>query len=198
MLDRMDWDEAYRTKEYQAHWGIPFPSQELVAFVAAYPFPSDTVALDIGCGAGQESIFLAQQGFKVTGIDMSSEALKIATEKASQAGVKVNWQKGNALELPVADQSVDLINDRGCFHVIDSENRSQYASEVARVLKPDGKMLLRGCRDEENNRFVAITPNVIQEYFSKHFSFGSVLPIQLMTGSSDYTLPANLVILHRQ
>lgn len=197
MSKRVDWEEIYRTNEYQAHWGIPFASQELVAFVAAYPFTSDTVALDIGCGAGQESIFLAQQGFKVTGVDLSSEALNIAAKKAAQAGVEVNWQKGNALHLPVEDQSVDLINDRGCFHVIDNEHRSQYAQEVARVLKPGGKMLLRGCREKDNDSFVAITSEVVQKYFSKHFSFGSILPIQLMTGNPNYTLPANLVILHR-
>lgn len=198
MSNHMDWDEIYRTKEYQAHWGISFPSQELVAFLAAYSFSSGAAALDIGCGAGQESIFMAQQGFKVTGVDLSSEALKIATEKAAQAGVEVTWREGNALNLPIADQSVDLINDRGCFHMIDSEHRPQYVREVARVLKPGGKMLLRGCRDEDNDHFVTITPQVIHELFSKNFSFGAVLPIQLATGTPNYTLPANLVILHRQ
>lgn len=197
MQNLESWNEAYLTGEYQQHWGVPYPSPELVAFIAANDFASGATALDVGCGAGQESIFLAEQGFSVIGIDQSEEALKIATEKAKQAGVKVDWKQGNILELPIADQSIELINDRGCFHVITDENRSKYASEMARVLKPGGKILLRGCRELDTGTFTAVTAEAIDKYFSADFICKALLPIEIVKGSGG-DLKANLVVLIRK
>lgn len=198
MLNREQWDEAYATGEFQNHWGIPYPSPELVSFIASHHFPTSTVAVDIGCGAGQESIFLAQQGFSVTGVDLSSEALKIASERSKQAGVQVRWHNGNVLELPLEDQSVDLVNDRGCFHIIPNENRAQYANEMARILKPGGRIFLRGCRDQNNPTFAAITQEVVDQYFGSQFTHGPILPILLVNKRSENDLPANLVVLTRR
>lgn len=198
MRDVINWDDAYRTGEYKNHWGIPHPSPELVAFIASHSFAEGASALDVGCGAGQESIFLAQQGFTVTGIDQSTEALKIAERKAKEAKVKVNWQQGNVLNLPLADQSMDLINDRGCFHVIPDEGREAYAKEMARVLRSDGKIFLRGCRDSQESHFTSVTQEAIQKYFDKDFHCQALLPIEIITGNGQEQLKANLVILVRK
>lgn len=198
MNQHTHWDEIYRSGDYSSHWGIPYPSQELVAFVATNDFPENTVALDVGCGAGQESIFLAQQGFKVTGVDQSTEGLKIAQQQALQAGVQIDWHEANVLHLPLADHSVNVINDRGCFHVIPDDSRAQYAHEMARVLTHGGKILLRGCRDTNNERFTTVDAVAIDHYFATHFTRSPVLPIEIITGQADVQLPANLVVLTRR
>ena len=192
-----EWDEAYRTGKYQNFWGISYPSQELVAFVASLDPTHPIVAVDVGCGAGQEAIFLAQQGFSVIGIDQSEEAIKIAKSQSEKAGVIIDWRISNVLQLPVADASVDVINDRGCFHHIPNEHRAQYAAEMARILKPNGKMLLRGCREEKHDPFIAVTENAIHHYFSPYFTSSPVLPIELANNEQN-NLPANLVILTRR
>jgi len=197
MKSVQEWNDAYRTGRYQEHWGIPYPSQELIAFVAALNPKSSAVFLDVGCGAGQEAIFLAKQGFAVIGIDQSEEALRIAKSRAQKAGVEIDWQMGNVLELPLADKSVHFINDRGCFHHIPNEKRPQYAAELARVLQPNGKLLLRGCRDTQDDRFVAVTTKAIDHFFSPYFTASPVLPIEL-DSNEPTNLPANLVILTRR
>lgn len=198
MIHDRKWDEAYRTGAYKGYWGIQYPSQELVSFIATMDFPKNTICLDVGCGAGQESIFLAQQGFQVIGVDLSAEGLKIAQQKAIEAGVTIDWHLSNVLELSIQEQMVDMINDRGCFHVISDEHRTDYACEMARVLKPGGKILIRGCRDPQEDHFNTVTAEAIHHYFDQHFTWSSVLPIQLCNGHSPEGLDANLVVLTRK
>lgn len=195
-----EWNELYTSGAYQQHWEYAHPSSELVTFVAAGSWPLGAFALDVGCGAGREAIFLARQGFRVTGVDLSEEALRIAQERAEKAGVRVEWKLGNALELPVPDASVDLVNDRGCFHMITEEDRPRYVAELVRVLKPGGKMLLRGCREVqwEDQEFVLVTPEAVERHFSDAFDCSPVLPIQLITNSLPQGLNAHLVVLRKK
>lgn len=194
------WDEVYINGSFRDMWDLPYPSQELVAFVAAINFPKKTVGLDVGCGAGREAVFLAQQGLNMIGVDLSAEALRIAAERAKEAGVQVDWRHGTVLNLPVEDQSVDFVNDRGCFHSIVEEDRDQFAREIARILKPGGMMLLRGCREEkEEGHFVPVTEQTIERHFGKYFDRGEVLPIQMVTGSgfSPEGMKGNIVVLKK-
>jgi SAM-dependent methyltransferase len=196
-----NWDEAYISGSFADYWDILFPSQELVACVAINAFPKRTVALDIGCGAGREAVFLAQQGYHVIGVDLSAEALKIAKTRADVAGVVVDWRQGDVLSLPVESEAVDFVNDRGCFHHIPQEQRDQFVLEIARVLKPGGTMLLRGCCDEEEaGHFVLVTENEIDRYFGMNFSRGQVIPLQMATGRnfSVEGMKANLVYLRKK
>jgi len=99
-------------------------------------------ALDIGTGSGDNAIYLAQQGFACSGIDISEAAITHATEKAAQAGVTCEFTVGNSTELPYADNTFTLVFDRGCFHSISPQNRKVFIEGVHRVLKPRGKYLL--------------------------------------------------------
>ncbi|MCH5586109.1 class I SAM-dependent methyltransferase [Shimazuella sp. AN120528] len=191
------WDEAYRTGEYQQLWGMPHPSQELVSFAAAYGSTAGKVAIDVGCGAGTEAIFLVQCGFTTYGFDQSVEALKIATQRAKDLGLNITFQEANILHVPLADQTVDLINDRGCFHVIPDDIRPDYAKEMARLLKPGGKIFIRGCRDTSNERFHAITDEAIKTYFSDAFDATPVYPLEMNDGTPSL-LHGGLVILTKR
>jgi ubiquinone/menaquinone biosynthesis C-methylase UbiE len=192
-----NWDAAYRSGEYLAHWDYRVPSQELVATLAALNLPLGSVALDIGCGAGREAIFLAQKGFQVYGVDFSQAALRIAKRRAIKAGVSVNWRWADATNLPVPDQSVDFVNDRGCFHVIGENRRLKVARELWRVMKPGARMLLRGSCRRGREGFVPVTKKTVARVFkSPYFSRGPIVPIRLVADSG--TLAANLVVLTRK
>ncbi len=67
-------------------------------------------ALEIGCGEGADAIWLAQQGWRVTAIDISDVALGRARAAADRAGVAVEWVQGDALQTPFPAGSFDLVS----------------------------------------------------------------------------------------
>src|SRR5215203_3717195 len=76
-------------------------------------------ALDLGCGKGSASTYLAQLGWKVTGIDIVARALRCARHRAAKLGVTVDFVKGDITRLGVAGVTgpFDLVLDVGCFHI---------------------------------------------------------------------------------
>ena len=181
------WDLSYRDGSYLEHWDPPEVPPELLELVPD-PEPNwgadrgaGLTALDVGCGAGAEAVYLATRGFRVIGVDSSSAALERARERAEAAGVDVEWCRGNAFDLPLADASTDLVLDRGCLHTIDREDRPGYAAEIARVLAPGGRYLLRGARDDDEEQgLIGIGGAEVDRLFpAPRFSRGPVRRIEL-------------------
>ncbi|MCW2959823.1 MAG: methyltransferase [Thermoleophilia bacterium] len=100
-------------------------------------------ALDLGCGTGADAVFLAEQGIETSGLDMSTTALALAKERAERHGVRIEWLQGDVLQLPLEDGCMDLVLDRGCLHHVAVSDQATYATEVARVLRPGGTLLVR-------------------------------------------------------
>jgi ubiquinone/menaquinone biosynthesis C-methylase UbiE len=131
------------TSEPHEHDGhASWSSFELAGFLAGLSDPPRT-AIDVGCGTGGDAVFLAGLGITTTGVDVSGEALDRARERAVAGGADVTWIEASALDLPIADASIDLMTDRGCLHHLDARDRPRYASEAARVLRPGGTLLVR-------------------------------------------------------
>lgn len=205
----MDWNQVYEDGNFK-NWDYGSASPELVSYMAVRGLPAaGSRAVDIGCGGGWDSIFLAQCGFSVTGVDVSSTALSLAAERAEEAGVSIDFRNGDALNLPVEDQSIDFANDRGCFHVIPAEKRPQYAGEIWRILKPGGQLLLRGCREmtpelEESLKKAEVPMSPITEeildrlFLRERFSRGPVLPVRLRGGANPEGLSANIVLITKR
>lgn len=192
------WEDTYVSGDYKQHWEYAVPSQELVAVVAAQAPVERGTALDVGCGAGREAVFLAQCGFDVIGVDISSKAMEIAKQRAWDAGVEADFRVGSFFELPVDDQSVDFVNDRGALHLVAEAERPKFADEIFRVLKPGGKMLLRGASPKETEEhFTPITEESIDRHFPpSRFTRGAMLPITLVSDSGE--LDARLVVLTKR
>ena len=189
------WDSAYKNGDFE-HWELNYPSPELVAIVAAGTLKKNGRILDVGCGGGLDAIFLAQCGFKVMGVDISSAALEIAERRAREARVKVDWRLGNVLDLPVKDESVDFVTDRGLFHVIEDNDRSRYSSELCRVLKLEGRALIRGASLESaQDRFNPVTEQAIEKYFSSNFENSPVFPFPLFSKAG--VMDGRLVVLKK-
>ena len=90
--------------------------------------------LDIGCGGGFLANYLASVGHRVTGIDASSDALAVAARH--DFGQTVHYQQGDALRLPFADASFDVVCAMDFLEHV--ENPEHAIAEAARVLKPSG------------------------------------------------------------
>lgn len=139
--------ERYRSGD--TPWDIGQPDSNLVEVVTKEPVLSCKV-LDIGCGAGDNSIWLAQNRFQVVGIDTSDVALEKAREKASKANVECDFMLVDFLKNTVQGAPFGFVFDRGCFHSFGSENeRSRFAHNVAAHLREAGLWLaLVGNADE--------------------------------------------------
>lgn len=138
-------DERYRQKN--TPWEINRADKKLVEFILTkglQPCPT----LDIGCGSGNNAIWLAKQGFSVTALDSSALALAQAQKKDSNQ--LCNFQQLNFMTGDIPQESFGLIIDRGCFHHFRTpEHRGQFAQKVATLLQPGGTWFsLIGNKDE--------------------------------------------------
>lgn len=115
------------------------------------PLPPGS-ALDLGCGTGDTSIYLAQQGWRVTGVDFVQRALEKARIKAAAGKVPVAFVHADVTRLSSAGVGHDfnLIVDSGCLHGMSDHDRAAYAREISAAAAPDARLLI-----------VAFTPGVL-------------------------------------
>lgn len=90
-------------------------------------------ALDLGCGAGDYSIYLAQHGYQVTGIDYLPEPIRMAQENAQAQGVAVRFAQADVLTWE-SDGKFDLILDSGCLHSLHPSERPAYRARLLSLL----------------------------------------------------------------
>lgn len=109
--------------------------------------------LDLGCGVGRNSNYLARLGCRVTGIDSSGVAIKIAKERAKKENLSVKYIKGNIGEkYPFDDDSFDLVIDATSSNALTEKERNEYFSEVSRVISPAGNFFVRALlKDGDKN-----------------------------------------------
>jgi 2-polyprenyl-3-methyl-5-hydroxy-6-metoxy-1,4-benzoquinol methylase len=98
-------------------------------------------ALDLGCGTGTCSVWLAQQGYLVTGLDFTEGALEFARKRAKENDVDVDFQRADVLEWKARDRFV-LILDSGCLHSLPSSARARYRQRLFEWLAPGGDYVL--------------------------------------------------------
>lgn len=99
-------------------------------------------ALDLGCGTGDASIYLARHGWKVTGVDFVEKALEKA--RAKSANLSIDFIGADVTHLSEAGIGEDfrLIVDNGCLHNMSDGDRDAYAREVTAVAAPDARLLI--------------------------------------------------------
>jgi SAM-dependent methyltransferase len=102
------------------------------------------LALDVGCGTGDSSIYLAQHGWKVTGVDYVAKPLDKARVKAGAAAVSVDFVRADVTQLSQAGVGTgfQLIVDNGCIHNMSGADREAYVREVSAVAAPDARLLI--------------------------------------------------------
>jgi ubiquinone/menaquinone biosynthesis C-methylase UbiE len=120
-------------------WDSGISPPELFDFISKHPAGR---AIDLGCGTGTNVITLAQNGWRVTGIDFVPRAIQIAQRKIKNTGLKVDLRVGDVTKLKGIDDQFDLALDLGCFHSI--VKRADYLTQLNRVLSPKGHWLLYG------------------------------------------------------
>ncbi|MDP9188202.1 MAG: methyltransferase domain-containing protein [Actinomycetota bacterium] len=106
--------------------------------VEAAAIGSEDDVLDVACGTGNATIPAAERGASVTGLDLTPELLEGARAAAAEAGVEIDWVEGDAEALPFEDESFDAVIS--VFGVMFAPDQRQAAAEIARALRPGGRM----------------------------------------------------------
>lgn len=139
MPEQPSWNDHYRNGHMP--WDTGHPSFELQRVVSANTIPPCR-AIEIGCGTGTNCVWLAQQGFDVTGVDVASLAIEQAEKRARDAGVKVRFMTADVLQLPDLGEPFGFFFDRGCYHAVRRSAPRDYAPAVARLLAPGARGLI--------------------------------------------------------
>jgi 2-polyprenyl-3-methyl-5-hydroxy-6-metoxy-1,4-benzoquinol methylase len=113
---------------------------EAEGFVARMGLEPGARVLDIACGTGNATLPLARRGAMVTGLDMTPHLLEEARVRAAREGLRIRFDEGFAETLPYPDGSFDMLVSM--FGIMFSPLPETIASEMARVLRPGGRLAL--------------------------------------------------------
>ncbi len=133
------WDQEYLAG--RDSWDVGLPDPHISNLIKTGLITSGTL-LDVGCGAGNETIYLAQQGFEATGIDISPVAIDLAYSRAAKGGVRCRFIVADVLCLPFQNEKFEVVLDKACFHFILPHDRQTYIESIKSVIKPNGKFIL--------------------------------------------------------
>ena len=135
-LKSEDWDRRYAEKELVWSAG---PNRFLVAETETLP-PGR--ALDVACGEGRNAIWLAERGWRVTGVDFSEVAIEKARQIAARRGVEADFRVGDVVAEAPEEQAYDLVL---VFYLqLPAERMRQAVGAAARAVAPGGTFLLVG------------------------------------------------------
>ena len=130
-------DNAY---EGTPTWEIGRPQGVVIRLAEAGQIVG--TVLDLGCGTGDNALFLVALGHEVVGIDFAAAAIAKARAKASERGIEAMFLVRDALDPADLGRSFDTALDVGLFHTLQPEDRPRYADRVRATLRPGGRCLL--------------------------------------------------------
>lgn len=140
------WDREYRELQVIPSTTRTLASKALVAALPRLGLSPRWKVLDLGCGNGRNSVFLAQQGAEVHALDFSTAALDRLVELASGLGLSDSvhtYCASLTQRLPFPDATFRLVVDSYVFcHFLDSSLKDHYLSELRRVTRPGGLVFM--------------------------------------------------------
>ena len=143
-------------------WDIGGPQPAMVALLEA--FPPATPILDVGCGSGDLSIFLAQGGVDVIGIDFVSAAIDEANRKAralpAEDAARLEFRVADVFKPWLLQRQFRTIVDSGFLHLLTPEETDRFIPAMSSVLLPGGRYYLHEFATEFE---VANTPRCVTE-----------------------------------
>src|ERR1700738_4766944 len=134
--------ESMRSAWMAGNFGkiAPTVSGAAEAFVGRLPVLPGVRVLDVACGTGNSAIPLARRGAIVTGVDIASNLVQQARERAAAEGLVITFDEGDAEQLPYPDASFDMVVTM--FGAMFAPRPELVAAEFARVLRPGGVLAM--------------------------------------------------------
>lgn len=174
----LDFNAAY---DGQPPWDIGRPQPAIVALAEAGVIQG--AVLDVGCGTGEQALFLASQGHSALGLDSSPKAISLAREKASTRGVAATFVVGDALDLAALARTFATVIDCGFFHVLSDADRIRFQQQLAAVLQPGGQYIML-CFSEDEPGTVGprrVSQAEITSTFGTGWQIASITPARFLT-----------------
>jgi SAM-dependent methyltransferase len=140
-VEREDWNRKHG--EAGPLFGVE-PNRFLVAEIEGL---TPGRALDLACGAGRNAVWLAEQGWTVTGVDFADVALANARDLAAERGVEVEWAQADLREWEPPARAFDLV--AVLYLQVPAEERRLALGRAAEAVAPGGTLLVVG-HDLEN------------------------------------------------
>ena len=193
-----DWDDYYKDNVVEEMpWYHPDLDHDLENEIKSRKLNSGKF-LDLGTGPGTQAIQLAKLGFDVTGADLSQNAIK----KAKSLSDEINFVADDILNSGLPDKEFDYIFDRGCFHLFEDNQRTNYLKHIKRILSDDGIFFLKcmsieekSLPDDEGPR--RLSKKEIQEFFSNDFEIENIRDTEF-AGTLDFLPKALFAILKKK
>jgi SAM-dependent methyltransferase len=159
---------------------------------------SASTALDIGCGTGDSSIYLARHRWHVTGVDVAAKALEKARAKAAAEHVPVNFVRADATRLSSAGigEAFALILDSGCLHGMSDDARDQYVRELSAIAAPLARLLIFAFTPGGQLGVRGIDQAEIERRFTPQWALLSAADESEMTNRPEH--PARHYLLQRR
>lgn len=133
-----DWDKIYKTRGSIQIEVLP-KIRRIVPFLRENQVKR---VLDLGCGTGRHTVFLAKQGFKVTGIDISDTALEITTDKLDGINIKnVELLRNDMASIPFSDNYFDAVICTGVLTHGTIGKIRKTVHEIHRVIRKGGFLI---------------------------------------------------------
>ncbi len=164
------WNDLYKySNVYDLPWVSKTIHPTLKKVIDKLPI-SNGKALDIGCGLGQVSRYLAKVGYETTGIDISEEAIKLCNQ-LNDTGKIINYQTANSITF-TSDNKYDLIIDFLHIHDIERKDVQKYLKNIDQLLSDKGYFIVSTfSQDDESNKYNNIREsNYVEQkinYYSK-------------------------------
>jgi ubiquinone/menaquinone biosynthesis C-methylase UbiE len=141
------WESIFSSRP----WG-KYPGEALIRFIARnfYNSPREDIRiLELGCGPGANLWYLAREGFRVYGIDGSPTAINLCKSRldAETPGWQGSIQVSDVTQIPFSDQFFHAVIDNECGSCLNWEDAKLAYNEVARVLRPKGRLFIRTFAD---------------------------------------------------
>ncbi|MFF9335606.1 class I SAM-dependent methyltransferase [Streptomyces albogriseolus] len=121
-------------------WDIGRAQSALVELEEAGQIKGEVI--DVGCGLGDNAIFLASRGYRTTGVDGSANAIDECRKRAAAQGLDVDFAVADAASLDGFENRFDTVVDSALYHCLNEENQRNYVAALHRATRPGAKLHL--------------------------------------------------------
>jgi SAM-dependent methyltransferase len=148
-------------------------------------------ALDLGCGAGRNTRYLASHGWDVIGIDMLGRAIEQARSQARGEAASARFLQGDVTRLGDLDigDGYHLINDSGCYYSLSDSQRDAYANGATRVAAPGALLLMAGCTNVPGTGIGISEEDVRRRFPGWEIRTSALVPVEEITRHTRIPIP---------